>query len=118
VAQAIGSCLRKSGDLVARWGGEEFAVVMSGTPLDVARLAAERVRQSVVDCGIVHTGSVSASVVTVSIGVFAMTPPKGASLADFIRDVDAALYRAKAQGRNRVVTHSNSPPQKLALGVP
>jgi diguanylate cyclase (GGDEF)-like protein len=117
VAQAVGACLRKSGDLVARWGGEEFAVVMSGTPLDVALIAAERVRHAVAECGIVHTGSSSSPVVTVSVGVHAVVPADAQTLADFIRDVDAALYRAKAQGRNCVVSHDGWPGTALAVGA-
>jgi diguanylate cyclase (GGDEF)-like protein len=115
VAQAVGSCLRKSGDLVARWGGEEFGVVMTGTKLDIAMLAAERVRQAVIDCGIVHIGSTCSSVVTVSVGVSAITPGRYPGLADFVRDVDAALYAAKARGRNQVVTHD--PVEHAALSV-
>jgi diguanylate cyclase (GGDEF)-like protein len=116
VAQAVGHCLRKSGDLVARWGGEEFAVVMSATALDAAQMAADRVRQAVQECGIVHTGSSAASVVTVSVGVSAASPADAGSLAEFIREVDAALYRAKSQGRNRVVTHEGSAPAR-AVGA-
>jgi diguanylate cyclase (GGDEF)-like protein len=109
VAQAVGSCLRKSGDLVARWGGEEFCVVMTGTSLEIAGLAAERVRQAVSECGIVHIGSTCSSVVTVSVGVSAIAPAQGQLLPDFVREVDAALYVAKAQGRNRVVVSDSAP---------
>lgn len=116
VAQAIGACLRKSGDLVARWGGEEFAVVMSGTTLDVARAAAERVRQAVAESGIVHMGSTSASVLTVSIGVSAIVPKPDTALADFVRDADLALYRAKERGRNQVAFHGDAELPRRALG--
>jgi len=117
VAQAVGSCLRKSGDLVARWGGEEFCVIMTGTSVEIARLAAERVRQAVTECGIVHIGSTCSTVVTVSIGVSAVTPTRDRSLPDFVRDVDAALYAAKAQGRNRVMVGDSMSSRTLPVKV-
>lgn len=102
VAQCMSSCLRKGGDVVARWGGEEFAVVMSGASLDAAQMLAERIRQAVEGRALLHAGSCCASVVTVSIGVTAMTPGPQSSLAELIGMADRCLYEAKARGRNRV----------------
>jgi diguanylate cyclase (GGDEF)-like protein len=102
VAQCMSSCLRKGGDVVARWGGEEFAVVMSGASLDAAQMLAERIRQAVEGRALLHAGSCCASVVTVSIGVAAMTPGPQSSLAELIGMADRCLYEAKSRGRNRV----------------
>ena len=102
VAQALTGCMRKGGDLVARWGGEEFAVVMHGASLETAQLLAERVRDAVMSQHLIHAASRCAPVVTVSVGVSAMDPGPESSLAELVRTADACLYEAKARGRNRV----------------
>jgi diguanylate cyclase (GGDEF)-like protein len=76
-------------DFVARYGGEEFAVITSASSADVARSVAERVREAVERTG-----------VTVSVGVAFGEP--GADPGELIEAADAALYRAKRAGRNRV----------------
>lgn len=109
VAQCMSSCLRKGGDVVARWGGEEFAVVMSGASLDAAQMLAERIRHAVESRALPHAGSCCDAVVTVSIGVSAMTPGQNSSLAELIRMADRCLYDAKARGRNRVWARQADP---------
>jgi diguanylate cyclase (GGDEF)-like protein len=89
------------GDVVARWGGEEFCVVLPRTQLVEARLLAERLI-----LGVSATGTPR---VTVSIGLAEAHP--GAEAADeVIRRADAALYGAKQGGRNRVVTAAQMAP--------
>jgi diguanylate cyclase (GGDEF)-like protein len=102
VAQALTGCMRKGGDLVARWGGEEFAVIMSGASLESAQLLAERIREAVMAQALTHAASRCAPVVTVSIGVSAMDPGPESSLAELVHMADRCLYEAKARGRNRV----------------
>jgi diguanylate cyclase (GGDEF)-like protein len=85
-ARALAS-LTGPGDLVARWGGEEFAVGLRDA--DTARVVAERLRRCV------PRGQ------TCSIGLVVARP--GESCADVMRRADAALYRAKREGRDRVV---------------
>ena len=89
------------GDVVARWGGEEFCVVLPRTQLIEARSLAERLTLRVAATGTPR--------VTVSIGLAeAHTASERAD--DVIRRADAALYRAKAGGRNRVVTAAEMAP--------
>jgi diguanylate cyclase (GGDEF)-like protein len=102
VAHALSTCMRKGGDLVARWGGEEFAVIMSGATMESALLLAERVREAVMAQALKHEASKCATVVTVSIGVSAMDPGPESSLSELVRMADSCLYEAKARGRNRV----------------
>ncbi|MEY2840759.1 MAG: hypothetical protein RJB60_3058 [Pseudomonadota bacterium] len=116
VAQAVTACMRKGGDLVARWGGEEFAVIMNGAPLEAAQLLAERVREAVVAQGVMHAASRSAPVVTVSIGVSAMDPGPESTLSELIRTADACLYEAKARGRNRVWARPADPLARTEAG--
>ena len=82
-------------DLPARYGGEEFAVVLPECEPAEAEAVAERLRQAIAGAGL----SVP---ITVSAGV-ASFPGHGATAESLIRSADDALYRAKAQGRNRVV---------------
>lgn len=106
VAQALADCLRRPSDLVARWGGEEFAVVLSNTEPTMALHIAERMLQAVADLDLPHEDSSCAAVVTVSIGVACANPSSaprdGLGLSQLIHDADVALYNAKASGRNRI----------------
>lgn len=95
-AQLIKSQLRAS-DTVYRWGGEEFLVVANATTLEAGQLLAERVRQAVA-----ASHHPVAGTLTVSAGVRSWTGEQ--LLAEALRLADEALYRAKSQGRNQVVT--------------
>ena len=101
----LGHALRGA-DRLGRLGGEEFAVVLPGTTLSEARLVAERMRMAVVDHPLRRPeGEVA---LTVSIGVAA---GQGAAHGiDVLTRADAALYRAKSWGRNRVVVHEQTGP--------
>jgi len=61
VAKSLTACMRKGGDLVARWGGEEFVVIMNGAPLEAAQLLAERVREAIMAQSVMHAASRCAS---------------------------------------------------------
>jgi diguanylate cyclase (GGDEF)-like protein len=91
----------RAGDFLARFGGEEFAVVAPGTRLDEALTLAEDLRAHVQAQGIVHARS-PLGVVTISIGVAAVQPSVGSGPLELLNAADAALYRAKHAGRNRV----------------
>lgn len=100
VAQSIQRGLKRSGDLAARYGGEEFIVVLPDTDLAGASDVAETIRAMVMHAAIPHRDS-PAGVVTVSIGICTASPRQGSqSAADIVAQADAALYRAKAKGRN------------------
>lgn len=98
VARALAANVLRSDDLIARYGGDEFAAILHDIDLDDAIHVAERIRRAVVDLAIpAHEEGAS---ITVSIGVAAFLPGEGA--ADLVRRADEALYRAKHEGRNRV----------------
>ena len=103
VATTLKRRLRRPGDLIARFGGEEFIAVLVGTPLATAASAAERVRKGVENMNRLHATSTTHAVVTVSIGVASLRPnAPHASPAQLIAAADEALYQAKSRGRNRV----------------
>ena len=107
IAALLKRQLRRPGDLVARFGGEEFVAVLHDTALPQAVAAAERVRAGVQTLGLPHAASPTAAQVTISIGVSALTPKDAeAGPPALIAASDAALYRAKSQGRNQVVPAS------------
>ena len=98
VARTLAANVLRSEDLLARWGGDEFAVVLHDIDLDDAIHVGERIRRAVADLSI-PTHGVDAPL-TVSIGVAAYLP--GETPNELVRRADEALYRAKADGRNRV----------------
>ena len=99
----VGSSLRdnvRPADMVARYGGEEFIVLLPDSDLAGARIVAERLRKAVAECSIFFENGVELPRVTASFGVAEMS--LGANAESFISATDAALYRAKHDGRNRV----------------
>jgi two-component system cell cycle response regulator len=90
-------------DLVARYGGEEFVVVLPETPMAVAMMVAERLRAVVAEQPIVVGEPPVQLPITISIGV-AAARSAGETAASLLRRADAALYTAKAHGRNCVVS--------------
>ena len=113
VAETLGACVRKSGDLLARWGGEEFAVVMSNTSLESATVTAQRMVDAVRARAIPHGASPSGSVLTVSIGVAALTPALSHTPENLVEQADAALYLAKLNGRDRAQVSQGQPPTSI-----
>ncbi|PZV08259.1 MAG: diguanylate cyclase response regulator [Leptolyngbya sp.] len=103
VAGAIGMATKRPGDLVARYGGEEFAVILPNTPTEGALKVAKDIQLAIADLKIAHQGSVVSQFVTISIGVAVITPLADISSIHLVTAADRALYRAKAEGRDRVV---------------
>ncbi len=106
MCQRLQACLRDS-DRLGRWGGEEFLILVPHADSDRAALLAEKLRQAIADPPAAHGQPMS-----ISLGVVSREP--GDSLEDLVRKADAALYRAKARGRNRVEVHrAEGPPDAL-----
>jgi diguanylate cyclase (GGDEF)-like protein len=102
LANALRRALLRPTDFIARYGGEEFAVLLPDTDEASARIVADRLRTRVAECAIKHPDGLDA-VVTISAGCATSRDQSGRDGASaFLVDVDRALYRAKASGRNRV----------------
>lgn len=92
----------RDADLLVRFGGEEFVVLMANGSPEAVKLAAERIQRSVEELQIPNHGHSKESVVTVSIGVAVLSPTIGITPAELLSQADEALYDAKRQGRNRI----------------
>jgi two-component system cell cycle response regulator len=101
IAASIHGELRR-GDRFYRYGGEEFLVILPEQTLPEAGFAMNRVRQAVANLQIPHATAAGSPFVTISIGVSILAATPAESIDSWIRRTDAALYAAKALGRNRV----------------
>lgn len=106
LAVAIGAAAGDAHGTTARFGGEEFAVILPGARLDTACTLAERIREAVVRAQLPHPGTPS-GVATVSVGVAALYPARGQSSSELVSIADQALYTAKLSGRNQVISGPN-----------
>ena len=102
VARAARSALRRPGDLLARYGGEELVVVLPNTEQNGAILVARAIQRGLGNLRIPHADSPVADQVTISVGVATMVPDKQTNSAQLVAAADHALYSAKEDGRNRI----------------
>jgi len=101
IATAMAGVIHRVSDLVARYGGEEFVVILPGNSLDGTRIVAEKIRLAIEKLKLTHEKS-DKNIVTVSIGGAAVIASQASDSANLLAAADAALYRAKHSGRNRV----------------
>jgi two-component system cell cycle response regulator len=104
VARVISQSLRK-GDSAYRYRGEEFLIVLPEQSPESATTAAERLRRRVEELALPHEAKRPPGVVTVSVGLAALSPGEKKSFEELLKEADEALYAAKEAGRNRVVAH-------------
>lgn len=102
IAQTLSLALDGPRDLVARFGGEEFIVLLPGADATVAKKVAERCQRLIHKQAIVHADSPHGQCVTVSVGVGTVVPDASRHPSSFIEAVDQQLYAAKKNGKNRI----------------
>jgi diguanylate cyclase (GGDEF)-like protein len=117
VLRAVGDLLGKSlraGDLPCRYGGEELTLILHGSTLEDARLLLDDLRRAIRQTRMVYRGG-ELPAITVSIGVAAAEAAE-TDAATLLSRADAALYQAKAQGRDRVVAAVDGQPSNQPTG--
>ena len=109
VAQALAGAVQRAGELAARYGGEEFAVLLPDSDELRAVAVAHRLREAVRELALEHQASPCGAQVTISVGVACVRPADGQPLehaqTTLFQQADAALYRAKQAGRDRVALY-------------
>jgi diguanylate cyclase (GGDEF)-like protein len=101
IAQELEKAINRPSDFCARYGGDEFIVILPDTPADGAMLIAEKIRKNIEGLNIEHDHSKNSGKLTISLGVSTADPER--MFPDtLIKKADDALYRAKKNGRNRV----------------
>ncbi|MDG1462265.1 MAG: GGDEF domain-containing protein, partial [Gammaproteobacteria bacterium] len=103
VATVINESVQRPLDMAARFGGEEFALVLYGPANSYGHDLPDRIRKQVENMNIIHEGAPETGFLTISIGVAIIHPGASRSLPGTIQMADEALYEAKETGRNRVV---------------
>ncbi|MDR3429584.1 sensor domain-containing diguanylate cyclase [Silvimonas sp.] len=102
VAQTLSLAIAGPRDIAARFGGEEFVILLPETDENGAREVAERCQRLIEKLQILHEKADDGQVLTVSMGVGTIVPSAGMEATDFIQAVDKCLYSAKQNGRNRI----------------
>jgi diguanylate cyclase (GGDEF)-like protein len=106
IASTLERCVRPEIDLVARYSGEEFAIVLPNTSLSAAISVVERIQTAITQLKIPHNDRANFPYITLSIGVTGTVPTADKSIAKLITTADRALYAAKEQGRNTYCLYS------------
>lgn len=101
IATTLQGCARRAADFAARFGGEEFVLLLPGVDIGEACDAAQQCLEHMRDAALPHAASPVAAFVTLSIGVASRMPDGTASATALINAADAAMYRAKSDGRAR-----------------
>ena len=108
IANSLDSTLRRAGDMVARWGGEEFICLLPEVTQEQAINVAGQILFNIRGLGIAHADSAVAGHVTVSLGLATLNLNHRTTWQALLNQADQALYQAKHQGRNRLVVYQHS----------
>jgi len=102
IAQTLSLAVTRPRDLIARFGGEEFVVILPETDAHAAQQVAQRCRNLIAQLQVLHEAAAADGIVTVSMGIGTIKPDGQMIQTQFIEAVDKLLYRAKENGRNRI----------------
>lgn len=107
IASVLSNCARQSSDIVSRYGGEEFAIILPDIEKEMAMDLAEKIRREVEEMKVIHEYSIVSDYVTISLGLCTVIPTEESSVEEFIGYADEALYEAKKENRNKVVSYGD-----------
>jgi len=110
IARVFNNVLKRPADFIARWGGEEFIIILPNTDSRGAQELAEQIRAAAEQTMILGPDN-NITNITVSIGINSQSSPSG-KLSDYFQGADTALYDAKRKGRNRVCIFQSENPEK------
>lgn len=116
IADALSGCARRAGDLLARFGGEEFVLLLPDTTAQEAARVAQQCLEAVDARALPHGAAPGGGPVTVSIGYASCVPDGSQPHARLLDLADAALYRAKRLGRHRAASSDEPAPQEPSAG--
>ena len=107
IGKIMGTIINRASDLVARYGGEEFVVILPGSSIEGAKVVSENIRAAIENLVLPHEYN-DQKCITVSIGAACTFASRETDPAQLLAAADAALYRAKEAGRNRVVLQTET----------
>ncbi len=102
IAEMLDTEVKRPADMVARFGGEEFALILPNTELEGALYLLEGIRSTLRSRAINHTNSPTGPYVSLSFGLAQVVPCKNIETIDLLRAADSALYQAKTKGRDQI----------------
>ena len=102
VSGILNSVIKRAGDSIVRYGGDEFAVILPNTPSDGVLALAQEIQDKVHALNIEHDGSQNNGILTVSIGLATAQPAKSKDVKSLIAAADGALYLATNEGANQI----------------
>jgi diguanylate cyclase (GGDEF)-like protein len=105
VAKALEKLVIRSADLVARFGGEEFVMILPNTDVKRACTIAQNILNNIKQLNIEHQTSEVANILTTSLGIATLTAVKNDELSTLLSQADKTLYQAKEAGRDRWVLY-------------
>lgn len=103
VGAALKETVQRPADLAARYGGEEFVILLPDVDENGVQHVGQKIMRAINQLALEHQASDVSSVVTLSMGAACMVPAEGHAPEELVAQADARLYRAKEQGRNRLV---------------
>ncbi len=108
IASILKNSLKRKSDFIARYGGDEFIMILPDTHLIGARIIAENSRKNVAKAKIEHKFSTISEYVSITLGIFSEKIPQDMMIEKLINLADSALYTAKAMGRNQIASNISS----------
>ena len=110
IANAIAQFAERSGEMVSRYGGEEFVVLLPESDTETAYKVAQRIQLAISNLAIPHARSPASDHITLSVGLASVKPVEGMEASILLHRADDALYDAKEGGRNRICVYTEKEP--------
>jgi len=101
IANILSKNISRSNDCVCRYGGEEFAIILTNTTSEDAKVMVDNLLEKINNFNILHETSETAKIVTLSFGVYSLIPLRATTPESLIKEADTALYQSKNNGRNQ-----------------